>query len=195
MFASVITGNLVVLALSAARAEGRLARYAACAISGYALGVILAAPRRTKNDEDRPAWPESTTRALGAELALLITFAVVWEIDGRAPARGVQIAMLVLCAGAMGVQSTAVRRVGDASTTYLTSTLTGLLEAIVVRFGADQARSLGILLALACGAAAAAVLIGHAFAWLPALQLLPLAIVELVSLRLIRPRRGARTPA
>ncbi len=183
VFASVITGNLVVLSLSAARADGDLALFAGSALGGYALGVLLAAPRRPDNHAGRPVWPASTTIALGAELVLLIAFAVVWEIDGHAPARASQIVMLVLCASAMGVQSTAVRRVGEVSTTYLTSTLTGLLEALTARrWGRGEARSLAILLALACGAAAAAALISHALAWLPTVQLLPLTIVEVVSL-------------
>lgn len=187
VFASVITGNLVLLGVSAARTDGHLALFAGCALGGYALGVILAAPRRREDPGDRPAWPASTTFALAAELGLLIAFAVMWEIDGRAPARGAQIVMLVLCAAAMGVQSTAVRRLGEVSTTYLTSTLTGLLEAVVVRhWGPNQARSLAILLALASGAAAAAALISHARTWVPVMQLLPLVMVELASVRLIR---------
>ena len=66
VFASVITGNLVVLGLSAARADGHLALFAGCALAGYALGVILAAPRRSENDAERSLWPASTTIALGA---------------------------------------------------------------------------------------------------------------------------------
>ena len=144
VFASVITGNLVVLGLSAARAHGDLALFAGCALGGYALGVILAAPRRSEHAPGQPLWPAGTTVALGAELALLIAFAVAWEIDGRTPARASQILMLVLCASAMGIQSTAVRLVGQVSTTYLTSTLTGLLEAVVARNRGDRQPALRI---------------------------------------------------
>jgi uncharacterized membrane protein YoaK (UPF0700 family) len=192
VFASVITGNLVVLGIGAATDNGHLALMAGCALGGYALGVILAAPRRGEPEDDRPVWPVSTTVALAADLALLIGFAVMWEIDGRAPGRAVQMVMLVLCASAMGVQSTAVRRLGSVSTTYLTSTLTGLLEAAVIRrWTPSQARSLAILLALIIGAAAAAGLITHAHRWLPVLQLLPLVIVQIASWRLIQ-RNGRR---
>ena len=188
VFASVITGNLVLLGVGGARGDGRLALFAGCALGGYALGVILAAPRRIENDDQNPpVWPASATLALGADLALLVAFAAVWEIDGQAPARGPQLVMLVLCAAAMGAQSTAVRRIGPVSTTYLTSTLVGLLEAIMARrWGPSQARSLGILLALACGAAAAAALISHARSWSPVVQLLPLVVVVVGSARLIR---------
>jgi uncharacterized membrane protein YoaK (UPF0700 family) len=191
VFASVITGNLVLLGVGAAQGEGRLALFAGCSLAGYALGVILAAPRRVQEHGDGPVWPATTTLCLGAELALLVAFTVIWEIDGHAPARAAQLVMLVLCAAAMGVQSTAVRRLGSISTTYLTSTLVGLFEAIVARrWGPTQARSLGILLALACGAAAAAALISHARPWSPVAQLLPLAIVLAGSARLIRGGAG-----
>jgi uncharacterized membrane protein YoaK (UPF0700 family) len=187
-FASVITGNLVLLGIGAARADGHLALTAGCAIGAYALGVILAAPRRAEDgDGPRPVWPASTTIALGADLVLLIAFAVAWEIDGHAPARGAQLVMMVLCAAAMGVQSTAVRRLGAISTTYLTSTFIGLFEAIIVRrWGEDQTRGALILLALAGGAAAAAALLSHARSWLPIAQLLPLVTVAVASVRLIR---------
>lgn len=186
VFASVITGNLVVLSLGAVRGQGHLALLSGCALGGYAFGVLVAAPRRSEQDKKAP-WPPGTTVALVAELALLIAFAVVWEIDGHAPGQGAQIAMLVLCAGGMGVQSTAVRRLGQVSTTYMTSTLTGLLEAVALRrWDRGQSLSLGILLALACGAAAAAALITHARAWLPVIQLAPLTTVVLAGGRVKR---------
>lgn len=187
VFASVITGNLVVLGASAATSNGRLALLAGCALGGYALGVILAAPRRSKAGEDGPVWPSSATLVLGVTLGLLCAFAILWEIDGPAPARTPQTVMVALCAVAMGVQSTAVRRLGPVSTTYLTGTLTALLEDVVLRrWTPSQRRSVAILLALLSGAAAAAALIVHAHRLLPVLQLLPLVIVEIASVRLIQ---------
>jgi uncharacterized membrane protein YoaK (UPF0700 family) len=191
-FASVITGNLVLLGISAARTDGHLALTAGTALGAYALGVILAAPRRVEHDDGpRRVWPASTTAALGADLALLTAFTVAWEIDGRAPGRGAQLVMTVFVASAMGVQSTAVRRLGSISTTYLTSTFVGVFEAVVARrWGEDQTRSALILLALAGGAAAAAALISHARSWLPVAQLLPLVTVCVGSVRLIREGAG-----
>jgi hypothetical protein len=43
------------------------------------------------------------------------------------------LALLLLAAAAMGLQSTAVRRLGQMSTTYLTSTLTGVITAVALR--------------------------------------------------------------
>lgn len=187
VFASVITGNLVLLGMSAVRPDGRLALFSGCALAGYGAGVLIAAPRRrTPENGDRPLWPRAATAALAGDLAVLIGFAVVWETAGAHPARGVQVVLLVLCAVAMGIQSTAVRRLGQMSTTYLTSTLTGLLEAIVTRrWPPGQGRSLGILLAAIVGAAAGVALVLHARPWLPALQLTPVIVVVVGSRRLI----------
>lgn len=185
VFASVITGNLVLLGISAVRADGKLALFAGCALAAYAVGVALAAPRGSSSPVKERVWPHGATVALGAELVMLVGFGVFWEADGRDPARAAQILLLVLCAGAMGVQSTAVRRLGAMSTTYLTSTLTGLVETLIARrWGPDHGRSLGILIAALAGAAAGVALDLHAREWLPALQLLPLAIVLLSAQRL-----------
>jgi uncharacterized membrane protein YoaK (UPF0700 family) len=189
VFASVITGNLILLGVSAAQGDGTLALFAGCALGAYAAGVVLAAPREDQPDR---VWPAGATHALAFDLALLIAFAVAWELTCDAPTRGAQVLLVVLAAGAMGVQSTAVRRLGQMSTTYLTSTLVGVLEALRRRqWSADHARSVGILLAALCGAAAATVLILHALRWVPVLQIVPLMAVVLSSRRLIRQESGS----
>jgi uncharacterized membrane protein YoaK (UPF0700 family) len=183
VFASVITGNLVLLGISAASTQGRLALFAGCALAGYAAGVMIAAPRHAQTDD--VVWPRSATLALSLDLALLTVFAVSWELISGRPGETAQVLLVATCAAAMGVQSTAVRRLGQMSTTYLTSTLTGLLEALAsLRWPQGSARSTGILAAAVGGAAAATLLILHARRWLPALQLAPLAFVIVASLRI-----------
>lgn len=183
VFASVITGNLVLLGISLASAEGKLTLFAGCALAGYCAGVIAAAPRRHEGQD--AVWPGGATLALSLDLALLALFAVGWELISERPGETVQLLLLVCCAAAMGVQSTAVRRLGQFSTTYLTSTLTGLLEALArLRWPEGSARSTGILAAALAGAAAATLLILHARPWLPALQLVPLAVVVAGSRRI-----------
>ena len=183
-FASVITGNLILLGVSAVARGGTQALFAACALGGYVLGVFISAPRR---QHDRPVWPRGASVALGFDLALLVAFAVGWEIVGGHPGRLMQVVLLTTAAGAMGVQSSAVRRLGQLSTTYLTSTLTGIVESIAVRrWSQSHSRGLAIIAAAVGGAAAATALILYASVWLPALQLLPLAIVLIGSRRLIR---------
>lgn len=187
VFASVITGNLVLLGVSAVRGDGQLALFSGCALGAYALGVLLAAPRRAEQAEPEPNWPASATVALAVDLAFLVVFAIGWELAGDHPGRTVQALLLAAVAAAMGVQSTAVRRLGSMSTTYLTSTLTGLIEALAARrWSQEHLRSLGILAMAVVGAAAATALIAHVRMLLPLLQLLPLATVVLASLRLIK---------
>lgn len=190
VFASVITGNLVLLGISAVQPDGRLALFSGAALAGYGAGVLLAAPRRRAPEaKEPPLWPAAATTALAGDLVVLVVFGVFWEIDGRHPGRGAQVGLLVLCAVAMGIQSTAVRRMGQVSTTYLTSTLTGLLEAVVSRrWVPEHGRSLGIVIAAVAGAAAGLAVDSHGRAWLPAVQLIPLAVVVLGSLRLIPAR-------
>lgn len=189
VFASVITGNLVLLGVSAAQSDGRLALFSGCALAGYALGVLLAAPAsapRERSGEER-IWPPSVTVTLSFDLALLVLFTVGWELDGNRPGRVMQVLLLALVAAAMGVQSTAVRRLGEMSTTYLTSTLTGLIEALRRRRWTEQhARSVGILVTALAGAAGTTALILHAQRWVPVLQLAPLVVVIVASRRLIQ---------
>jgi uncharacterized membrane protein YoaK (UPF0700 family) len=187
VFASVITGNLVVLGVSAARGDGTDLVNALCAVGGYAVGAFAAAPagraaqagRATQaGPGDAPqTWPGATTTRLVAEAGLLVAFAVAWELAPH-PGRGLQLWMLAVLACAMGVQSVAVRPLGTVSTTYLTGTLTALLLAVRSRcWSPDCTRDLAILIAVVAGAAGALEVIDHVRAALPALQLVLLTIV------------------
>jgi uncharacterized membrane protein YoaK (UPF0700 family) len=189
-FASVITGNLVILGVSAIARGGSQALFSGTALAGYIVGVFLAAPRRDHGDL---VWPLGATVALVLDLGLLVLFAVGWEVVGGDPGRTMQVLLLAVVAGAMGVQSSAVRRMGQVSTTYLTSTLTGLVESVAVRrWSQSNTRGLAIIAAALAGAAGATALVLYAHAWLPALQLLPLLVVLAASRRLIgRPAAGA----
>jgi uncharacterized membrane protein YoaK (UPF0700 family) len=181
-FASVITGNLVLLGVGRARGDGRLALFAGCALAGYAVGVFASAPRRGAEAGQPPVWPSGATFALVADLVLLAVVMVGWELSDGRPASTVQALLLAGAAAAMGMQSTAVRRLGSMSTTYLTSTFIGLFEALAARrWSGDETRSVGIIAVVVAGAAAATGLILYAPRVLPALLLTPLAIVILVA--------------
>jgi uncharacterized membrane protein YoaK (UPF0700 family) len=184
-FASVITGNLVLLGVGGARGDGRLALFSGCALAGYALGVFGAAPRRGEPRAPDGLWPRATTIALTVDLALLAIFALGWELAGGRPGRSIQFLLLALAAAAMGVQSAAIRRLGPLSTTYLTSTFIGVFEALAARtWSRDRSRSVAILLVALAGAAAGTALILYARRLLPLLQLAPLLIVLAASTRL-----------
>lgn len=81
------------------------------------------------------------------------------------------------------MQSTAVRRLGQMSTTYLTSTLTGILEALAIRRWPSQwQRSTGVLLAAVTGAVLGGLAALLAPSTVPAAVLVPLAAVVVCSL-------------
>jgi uncharacterized membrane protein YoaK (UPF0700 family) len=185
VFSSVITGNLVVLGMAAANVQPGLALRSGLALAGYSAGVLIAAPIVARGR--RQVWPSAVTSALCAELCLLVAFTVGWEAGRQHP--GWRIALLVLLAAAMGMQSAAVRGLGNISATYLTGTLTGVLTALITSSRpAGHWRDVSVIVALATGAGAGAALIRLAPAWLPALALLPLCTV-------IAAASGFRPPA
>jgi uncharacterized membrane protein YoaK (UPF0700 family) len=195
VFTSVMTGNIVLWGLAAARGSLTLASHTAVAIVGYIAGVAggsrIAVGARaaadaagagrgedgdTRAGEGRAeAWPAHITWALLAELALLGGFAVGWEITGAKPGGWVQFCLLAVAAAGMGVQSSAVKNMGltEVSTTYLTGTLTGLVSSLVSPGprAPDRWRRLGVLLGLAAGAGLTGLLVATAPDGVPSLPL------------------------
>lgn len=174
VFSSVITGNLVLLGLAAASAQHGLALRSGLAVAGYSAGVLIGATVAARGR--RRTWSPAVTTALCAELCLLLGFTAGWEAARQRP--GWQIVLLMLLAAAMGVQSAAVRQLGDMSSTYLTGTLTGVLAGLITgNRPAGLWRDVSVLAAVAAGACAGAALIRVAPGLLPALTLLPLGTV------------------
>lgn len=88
----------------------------------------------------------------------------------------------------MGMQSTAVRRLGPMSSTYLTSTLTGVVAALAIGQRPEAlGRSLGTLAGIAAGATAGTIAAAGAAGWVPAVLLGPLALVVTCSLTVCQP--------
>lgn len=187
-FTSVMTGNIVLLGLAAARADGQLVGHAAaaivCYIGGCALGARLAGAS-VANDQ---LWPPSVNRALRVELAALVLYASGWWATGGHPSATLQLALLAINAMALGIQSSAVQRFGVAglSTTYLTGTLTTLVVRLTSernwRAVADSGKQ---LLALLSGAAVASLLVTYFRALVPVLPLACLVSVLISSTRLV----------
>lgn len=183
VFSSVITGNLVLLGLSAATHSSSEAIHGGVALAGYAAGVAAGAPLAERGKDHGVTWPRSVTTTLAAELCVLAAFCVGWELSHGRPHGGAQLVLLVLAAAAMGMQSAAIRRLGQMSSTYLTSTLTGVIAALTTGTAPDATgRSLGALAAMVVGAAAGGILATKAYAWVPAIILLPLALAVAESL-------------
>ncbi len=178
VFSSVITGNLVLLAIAAGTRHAALAISSGVALAGYAAGVFIAAPVAAWQSRSHRVWPAAVTAALLAEACALAGVALGWELTGGHPAGTVKLTMAGVAAAAMGMQSTAVRRLGNVSTTYLTGTLTGVVSGLVTRSRPDSLwRSVGVLLAIVCGAVVAALVAQRAPAWLPVVILTPVSLV------------------
>jgi uncharacterized membrane protein YoaK (UPF0700 family) len=212
VFTSVITGNLVLFGLAAARASATLAEHTVTSLAGYVTGVAIGArvialtPRRGR-DRRTPAWrradgedwPAMVTAALAAEFALLAGLSAGWELTGTRPAGAAQFVLLAVAAAAMGMQSATVRGLGkgDFSTTYLTGTLTVLIAGLVTPGERDWPgwRLPGPLLALAAGALVSGVLIANAPAAIPVIILVPLCLVLALRPATRAPARQAARPA
>lgn len=178
VFSSVITGNLALLGIAAGQRSASLALNAGLSLAGYAVGVVAASLVAGTPEQGQPAWPPHVTRALAAETAVLAAFSGEWLADGANPAGGSRLALLILAGVAMGMQSATIRRLGQMSTTYLTSTLTAVITDLALRRRpADGVRSSGILLAFVIGAAAGTLIALHAPYWVPAPVLIPIAVV------------------
>ena len=195
VFSSVITGNLALLGVAAGQQNLSLAENGGLALAGYGLGVLIGGAIAGIPEGRQPVWPRQVTMTLAAELLVLAAFSGGWLASDGHPAGGGRLALLVVAGGAMGMQSTAVRRLGQMSTTYLTSTLTGLLQALAIRRWPSQwQRSTGVLAAFVAGAALGAVAALESPSLVPAAVLIPLAAVVTCSLPAAG-RQGRLLPA
>jgi uncharacterized membrane protein YoaK (UPF0700 family) len=178
VFSSVITGNLVLLGVSAVTHSSSEAIHSGVGLAGYAAGVAVGAPLAARGNDHGATWPRSITTTLAAELFVLAAFCLGWELSDGRPGGGAQLALLVLVTAAMGMQSAAIRRLGQMSSTFLTSTLTGVVAALTTGTMPDAiGRSLGAIAAMVVGALAGGILATKAYAWLPVMVLLPLGLV------------------
>jgi uncharacterized membrane protein YoaK (UPF0700 family) len=197
-FTSVMTGNLVLLGISAGHSDSGLARQIAVAVVGYIAGCAVGARIAGAATPDDPVWPPAVARGLAVETCLFVGYAVGWwAVDAR-PVGAMAAGLLGLGALALGIQSSTVRRFGISglSTTYLTGTLTTLVVSLAGghRFR-DVSRHMIILVGLVCGAALAAILTQHAARFAALIPLAPLLIVLSIAVWHVRLRTGGRTPS
>jgi uncharacterized membrane protein YoaK (UPF0700 family) len=178
VFTSVMTGNMVFLGLAAGEHSGTIALHTGVAFAAYMFGSFLGARVAGHAPEhETHVWPRPVVVALAVELAVLMVFAVWWELMHGVPSTHVTYALLGLNAVALGVQSAAVLRFGvhGLSTTYLTGTLTQFVAGFTKK---DlHVRSGLILLALIVGAFLGAVTALHAPLFAPLVPIGALAIV------------------
>ena len=199
VFASVMTGNIVLWGLAAARGSVSLASHTAVAIAGYIAGVAGGTwiahgfkAAAAGGDESRDSMlPGHVRCALFAELILLAGFTAGWEITGADPAGWAQFCLLAAASAAMGVQSSAVNDMGltAVSTTFLTGTLTGLVSSLVSP-GKDTPqglRRLGVLIGLLTGASLCGLLVATAASGVPILPLAALVSTLVLSSARVSP--------
>src|SRR6476469_8713139 len=175
-----MTGNMVLLGISAGRLDGELAAHTIAAVAAFVVGCVAGSRLAGRPGPDGATWPRAITRALCVEAAALVAYAVAWWASGSHPESWLALCLLVVNALAMGIQSSAVLRFGvpGLSTTSLTGTLTTLVHRLVSGHRLREVRhSVCLLAALVGGAAAAAVLLRYAPALAPVLQLAALAAV------------------
>jgi uncharacterized membrane protein YoaK (UPF0700 family) len=184
VFSSVITGNLALLGVAAGQREGSLAENGTLALAGYAAGVLAGTLVARAARSDQRIWPRRTTVTLAAELLVLAGFSAGWLAADGHPAGGAQLALLAVAATAMGMQSAAVRHLGQMSSTYLTSTLTGLLEAVPIgRLPASWQRSVSAFCSLVAGAVLGGAAATASPALVPVIACVPVAAVVACSAR------------
>jgi uncharacterized membrane protein YoaK (UPF0700 family) len=127
-FASVITGNLVQLGTGIGTLGGQLALSSGVALAGYSLGVTVGAVGLRHSE---PGWRRRTGRVLVVEVLLLCGVVGGWLATDGHPGQAAALWILGTAATSMGVQSTVTLASGlsQASTTYLTGTLTGMASS------------------------------------------------------------------
>ncbi|MGY1620906.1 YoaK family protein [Geodermatophilus sp. SYSU D00965] len=190
-FTSVMTGNLVILGVSASSADGALAIASGGAILAFCAGAALGVRLAGHPQPGDPVWPRRVTLALAVEFVLLAGYAVGWWVTGGEPGPVLTQVLLFTMALALGIQSSTVQRFGvpGMSTTYLTGTLTTVVMRLASGRGYREVRSsVEIILGLVAGAAAAAGLLHLAPPAAPVLQLAALGGVVAVAAVLGRHR-------
>ncbi|WP_036746921.1 YoaK family protein [Paenibacillus sp. UNC451MF] len=127
VFTANMTGNIVLMGLAIGHVEGLAVLRSITALLGFVAGTAIAA-LIVNRDKLPSVWPASVTIALTIEAVILIIFAVSssW-FKGSETMVYFLIALLSL---AMGMQTTAARRLGIAgiSTTVLTNNLANVIE-------------------------------------------------------------------
>jgi uncharacterized membrane protein YoaK (UPF0700 family) len=199
VFASVMTGNIVLWGLAVARGSATLAFHTTVAIAGYIAGVaggtwiahgvktgslaVKGTPSASDSDsdsasdsaDDEGVLPGHVLSVLLAELTLLAGFTVGWEVSGARPTGWAQFSLLATLTAAMGMQSFAVNNMGltEVSTTYLTGTLTGLVSSLASpgKSTPHGVRRFGVLIGLVAGASLSGLLVATAADGVPALPL------------------------
>ena len=204
VFTAFMTGNIAFLGMALASQTGvnaygvmppRVLSVLA-AMAGFAVGIYTAtriAGKPGGHDAKQSAvWPHRTTVALGVSLLAHLCFAAIWYATDARPGDTAIPVLLALWAGAMGMQSAAVRKldVKGIFTTAATATFIFLFSDLIdFRMSSDERRRMwGILISLVIGATAGGLLLIHAPVYAPMFSLIVTAIVVVTAARVFGDR-------
>lgn len=189
MFVGNMSGNVILLGVSASPLGGVEPLRPVMALVGFAIGVLVAlvvAKHRAVSDrggklDGGPLFPVA---------ALLSVAAVGWLLVGGQPTSPLRLALILVASVALGIQSTLVARLAlpGVSTTFITGTMIAIGDQLLRSPGrrSIQRIRIGVFAALGVGAAAGVGVLAVARPWamfLPAVGVTVLA-------GWIRARRG-----
>lgn len=137
VFTANMTGNIVLLGIAAGSSLQLTAFHSIIALSGFVLGVLLAVVIGGKHE--KMFWPKAVTRIFILEVIILLLFALMTNFPYI---QGAYFMLIILLSMAMGIQTTAARKldVAGISTTVLTNTLANLFEDLVQRLSNREKR-------------------------------------------------------
>jgi uncharacterized membrane protein YoaK (UPF0700 family) len=98
VFASVITGSLMLMGFGIANGNIALVMHAVTAIGGFIVGVAIGTRVTGARNPNAPRWPRRVTVALGLEFVVLALFTLGWEAAGAAPTGSAQLGLLATAA-------------------------------------------------------------------------------------------------
>jgi uncharacterized membrane protein YoaK (UPF0700 family) len=208
VFTANMTGNAVLLGISAGQGKGTAALSSLIALAAFVAGVILGAVVVGEGDVARASV--DVRRGVWLETLLLACFAVV--SFGHWSDRATVLLLIVSSGLAMGVQTAAVRRLKlpGITTTYITGTIASLFSGLVhlwrwsrprdalaispeYKRGARQSLSLQADVFLSYTFAALACAALHIY-WPSAIAVLPLLAIIGVDVSLARHPSKPREP-
>jgi len=179
-FSSVMTGNMVLLGISAASAAMGQVLVVGGSIVAYIVGVVCGAHLAGTAQRTDGVWHRRVTLALAVEAVLLVALAICWLTVGAGGTPVMHHLMLGLSALALGIQSSAIQRFGVAglSSTYLTGTLTSVVAGFTAgRPASRQIPGVLLLCALIVGAGFGYAVSTFVAPLAPVLFLSPIAVV------------------
>jgi uncharacterized membrane protein YoaK (UPF0700 family) len=185
VFASVMTSNLVFVGIAVVKTEAAFGTRCAVAILSYVVGVGVGSAIAPPSGQENRLGARSLSLLLTGELAILVGYTIWWMVAGGHPQGWTQLVLLGVIACAMGGQSAAARQLGNpnASTTYLTGTLTSLVSSVAARQRPDP-EAVAVILALVAGAAAGVGLLEAAPITVPLLALAGVGSTVVLSWRI-----------